>query len=203
MPRPPRVAARPVMTAARGRCAAGQFYKMNPMVQTNAPMTIFGYPSVKIRGFDHSASIIAGVRQGPYAYLDAAFKTGAIGHKLTFGGAWDTYREDKHVNSYVDATASDGSPYVTPVGLSTQELLHLPSPVFSTDFGPRDKASQSSNQNLVLGDDISLESLESGGVVPDDPVLYTNSGAPARSSKRSSAGSTRSAPSSASRRTCC
>lgn len=171
--------------------------------------------------------------QGAYAYLDAAFKTGAIGHKLTFGGSWDTYREDKHVNSYVDATASDGSPYVTPVGLSTQELLDLPSPVFSTDYGPRYKASQSSNQNLVLGDDIRfgdqwsalvgvnyaklvtrsyattgelssryedsavtpsvsivykptpqlttylsyMESLESGGTVPDDPVLYTNPGA--------------------------
>src|SRR5690606_32431500 len=39
-----------------------QLYKMKPVVQVNAPMTIFGYPSVKVRGFDHSNRIVGGVR---------------------------------------------------------------------------------------------------------------------------------------------
>lgn len=171
--------------------------------------------------------------QGAYAYVDAAFKTGGISHKLTFGGSWDTYREDRHANSYLPGATVDGDPYPTPANLTTQQLLDLASPVFPSDYGARYKASQSSNHNLVLGDDIRfseqwsalvgvnharldtrayaasgelsssyedsaltptvsliykpsqplttylsyMESLESGGVVPDDPVLYNNPGA--------------------------
>jgi iron complex outermembrane receptor protein len=45
-----------------------QLYKMNPVVQVNAPMTIFGYPSVLIRGFNQSTGIVDGVRLSSYTY---------------------------------------------------------------------------------------------------------------------------------------
>jgi iron complex outermembrane receptor protein len=45
-----------------------QLYKMNPVVQTNAPSTIFGYPNVRIRGFDSSTGIVDGVRLSSYTY---------------------------------------------------------------------------------------------------------------------------------------
>jgi len=173
------------------------------------------------------------ISQGAYTYLDAAFKTGNVSHKLTMGGSWDTYREEKHVNSYVNATTSSGASYPTPTNLTTEQLLNLPSPTFSSNYGPRYKASESTNKNLVIGDDIQftdhwsalvgfnhasletrsystngqlssryensaltptvsliykpvqplttyasyMESLESGGVVPNDPNLYNNPGA--------------------------
>ncbi len=39
--------------------------------------------------------------QGAYTYLDAAFNTGAVKHKLTVGGSWDTFKEVLHINSYI------------------------------------------------------------------------------------------------------
>lgn len=173
------------------------------------------------------------ISQGAYTYLDAVFKTGSIAHKLTVGGSWDSYREDKHVNSYLSPITSSGTPYPTPVNLSTGQLHNLAAPNYSTDYGPRYKASQATNKNVVIGDDITftdrlsallginhatletrsystsgqlsssykssaltptvsliykpipslttyasyMESLESGGVVPNDPTLYNNPGA--------------------------
>lgn len=96
------------------------------------------------------------ISQGAYTYLDAAFKTGDVSHKLTFGGSWDTYKEDKHVNSYVSGTDSNGAPYQTPTNLTTEQLLNLASPNFGSDYGPRYKATQATNRNVMLGDDITF-----------------------------------------------
>lgn len=172
------------------------------------------------------------ISQGAYTYLDAAFKTGSVAHKLTLGGSWDTYREDKYTNSYIYGTTSNGADYPTPVNLTTQQLLNLAAPGFSSSYGPRYKAADATNSNIVVGDDITfthqlsallganyatletrsygttgalssnykssaltptvsliykpapplstyvsyMESLEAGGVVPNDPSLYNNPG---------------------------
>jgi len=172
------------------------------------------------------------ISQGAYTYLDAAFTTGSVSHKLTIGGSWDTYREEKHVTSSAIATTSSGTAYPTPTNLTTDQLHDLASPTFSANYGPRYKSSQSINKNVVIGDDIHfseqwsalvgfnhatletrsystsgqlssrykdsaltptlsliykplqplttylsyMESLEAGGVVPNDPTLYNNPG---------------------------
>lgn len=173
------------------------------------------------------------ISQGAYTYLDATFKTGSIAHKLTIGGSWDTYREEKHASNYVSPLTGSGAPYPTPSQLTTEQLHDLTAPNYPTNYGPRYKASQAFNKNVVIGDDIRfsdqwsallglnhatletrsyatngqlssrykssaltptvsliykpvqpltaylsyMESLESGGVVPNDPTLYNNPGA--------------------------
>lgn len=94
------------------------------------------------------------ISQGAYAYVDVSFDTGGIGHKLTVGGSWDTYRETRHVNNGVRGTNADGSAYVIPTGLTADELMSLPEPKFSTDYGALYKATEATNTNVVIGDDI-------------------------------------------------
>lgn len=168
------------------------------------------------------------ISQGAYTYLDAAFNTGDIAHKLTIGGSWDSYREEKYVNSYV----YDDN-YPTPTRLTVDQLLGLAAPNFSSDYGTRYRASHATDKNVMIGDDIRfnerwsalvgfnhatletraygtngrlssryessavtptvsliykpiqplttyvsyMESLEAGGTVPNDAVLYNNPGA--------------------------
>ncbi len=173
------------------------------------------------------------ISQGAFTYLDVAFATGGIAHKLTLGGSWDTYKEEKHFNNWTSPTTSSGAPYPTPANLTVDQLLDLPAPRYDADYGPRYKASEATNGNVVIGDDIAftdklsalvgvnyatletsaysnagvrtsnyedsaltptvsliykpltqlttyvsyMESLESGGIVPNDPTLYNNPGA--------------------------
>lgn len=96
------------------------------------------------------------VSQGAYTYLDMAFDTGPIGHKLTVGGSWDTYKEVRHTIGNVPGTYADGTPYPPGANLTLDELLNMPTPVFNGDPGPLYKSNDATNTNVVIGDDIAF-----------------------------------------------
>lgn len=91
-----------------------------------------------------------------YVYVDASFDTGGIGHKLTVGGSWDTYRVNQYSPNYIDPLNADGTPYVVPANVPLEDFLNLPEPSFTTKRGPRYKASQATNTNIIIGDDIAF-----------------------------------------------
>ncbi len=96
------------------------------------------------------------VSQGAYTYLDLAFRTGPIDHKLTLGGSWDTYKEVRHVVGNVPGTYADGTAYPAGSNLTLDELLNMPTPVFDGDPGPLYKANDATNFNAIIGDDVTF-----------------------------------------------
>ncbi|WP_418185295.1 TonB-dependent receptor [Aliarcobacter vitoriensis] len=86
-----------------------------------------------------------------YTYLDSKFDTGTISHKLTFGISGETYKEEKYVNTWIE-----DSSYITPNGLTLDEFMNLPSPNFSSDYGSKYKANETTNTNIIIGDDITF-----------------------------------------------
>ncbi|MFC4954349.1 TonB-dependent siderophore receptor [Acinetobacter puyangensis] len=91
------------------------------------------------------------ISQGVYSYLDAKFNTGTIQHKLTVGFSGDNYQEKKYTNSYVQDI---DSAYVTPSRLTADQLMSLNSPNFSTNYGTRYKATDNTNKNIIIGDEV-------------------------------------------------
>ncbi|RBQ30609.1 TonB-dependent siderophore receptor [Arcobacter sp. FW59] len=92
------------------------------------------------------------ISHSAYAYLDSKFDTGTISHKLTFGVSGETYKERKYKKSRI----TDSS-YGIPSGLTTSELMNLPSPNFSSDYGSEKFiASETTNKNIIIGDDITF-----------------------------------------------
>ena len=45
-----------------------QLFKMTPVVQNNAPFTVFGYPTLAVRGFAQSTGVVDGVKLSSYTY---------------------------------------------------------------------------------------------------------------------------------------
>ncbi|WP_419678411.1 TonB-dependent siderophore receptor [Aliarcobacter lanthieri] len=92
------------------------------------------------------------ISHSAYAYLDSKFDTGTISHKLTFGISGETYKERKYKKSSI----TDSS-YGIPSGLTTSGLMNLPSPNFSSDYGSEKFiASETTNKNIIIGDDITF-----------------------------------------------
>ncbi|WP_152017708.1 TonB-dependent receptor [Aliarcobacter butzleri] len=91
------------------------------------------------------------ISQSAYSYLDSKFDTGTISHKLTFGISEETYKEEKHVNTWIE-----DSSYITPSGLTDDEFMNLSSPNFSSDYGSKYKANETTNKNIIIGDDITF-----------------------------------------------
>ena len=90
------------------------------------------------------------ISHSAYSYLDSKFDTGTISHKLTFGISGETYKERKYKKSSI----TDSS-YGIPSGLTTSELMNLTSPSFSSDYGSEKFiASETTNKNIIIGDDI-------------------------------------------------
>jgi iron complex outermembrane receptor protein len=110
------------------------------------------------------------ISKAGYTYLDAVFNTLGINHKLTLGISVDNYQEKKYSNSYV----YDDS-YVPPSGLSDAELMALAKPNFSTDYGHRYTATDNSNLNIILGDEIIFNTKWSALLGLNYSNLETNS----------------------------
>ncbi|MFT4053379.1 MAG: TonB-dependent receptor [Novosphingobium sp.] len=96
------------------------------------------------------------VSDGAYTYLDAAFDTFGVRHKLTVGGSWDTYKELRHTVGNVQGYKSDGTIYSAASNVTLEELLNLEDPVFPGDPGPLYKSTLATNTNAVIGDDITF-----------------------------------------------
>lgn len=96
------------------------------------------------------------ISQGAYTYLDVAFDTGPIAHKLTVGGSWDTYQEKRHVVGNVPGTYADGTAYPAGSNMTLEELLNMETPVFNGDPGPLYKANDATNYNAIIGDDVTF-----------------------------------------------
>ncbi len=129
------------------------------------------------------------ISQGAYTYLDVAFDTGPIGHKLTVGGSWDTFKEVRHVVGNVPGTYADGTPYPPGANLTLDELLNMPTPVFDGDPGPKYKSNDSTNFNAIIGDDIaftdSLSALVGFNYSTIRTRSYTTAGARSSGYKKS------------------
>ncbi len=91
------------------------------------------------------------ISRSAYAYLDSKFDIGTISHKLTLGVSGETYKEEKHVNTWIE-----DSSYITPSGLTDDEFMNLASPNFSSDYGSKYKANETTNKNIIIGDDITF-----------------------------------------------
>ena len=89
-----------------------------------------------------------------YLFLDAAFATGAIGHKMTLGYQGN----DSRVKQYEDHIPSDGSQYADvgggalPFGSSEQ----VSKPGYSIGHGSKHLASTSQSNNFLIGDVITF-----------------------------------------------
>lgn len=92
------------------------------------------------------------ISHSAYTYLDSKFETGTIAHKFTLGVSGETYKERKYKNS----TIRDNN-YLTPTGLTSDELMSLSSPNFSSNYGSEKFiASETTNKNIIIGDDITI-----------------------------------------------
>ncbi|WP_313441450.1 TonB-dependent receptor [Novosphingobium sp.] len=96
------------------------------------------------------------ISDSAYVYVDASFDTGGIGHKLTVGGSWDTYRVNQYSPNYIAPLNPDGTPYVVPANVPLEDFLNLPEPSYTTERGPRYKANQATNTNVIIGDDVTF-----------------------------------------------
>ncbi|OCL95506.1 TonB-dependent receptor [Aliarcobacter thereius] len=95
------------------------------------------------------------ISQSAYAYLDSKFDTGSISHKLTIGISGETYKERKHINSNI-TNSSYVIPSGIPSGLTSEQLMDLASPSFSSDYSSKYKANETTSKNIIIGDDITF-----------------------------------------------
>ena len=109
-----------------------------------------------------------------YLFLDAAFATGAIGHKMTMGYQGN----DSRVKQYEDHIPSDGSQYADvgggalPFGSSEQ----VTKPGYSIGHGSKHLASTSQSNNFLIGDVITFNDQWSSivGVTRTQIKSYAN-----------------------------
>ena len=109
-----------------------------------------------------------------YLFLDAAFATGAIGHKVTMGYQGN----DSRVKQYEDHIPSDGSQYADvgggalPFGSSEQ----VTKPGYSIGHGSKHLASTSQSNNFLIGDVITFNDQWSSivGVTRTQIKSYAN-----------------------------
>ena len=109
-----------------------------------------------------------------YLFLDAAFATGAIGHKMTLGYQGN----DSRVKQYEDHIPSDGSQYADvgggamPFGNSEQ----VGKPGYSIGHGSKHLASTSQSNNFLIGDVITFNDQWSSivGVTRTQIKSYAN-----------------------------
>ena len=109
-----------------------------------------------------------------YLFLDAAFATGAIGHKMTLGYQGN----DSRVKQYEDHIPSDGSQYADvgggalPFGSSEQ----VTKPGYSIGHGSKHLASTSQSNNFLIGDVITFNDQWSSivGVTRTQIKSYAN-----------------------------
>ena len=109
-----------------------------------------------------------------YLFLDAAFATGAIGHKMTLGYQGN----DSRVKQYEDHIPSDGSQYADvgggalPFGNSEQ----VSKPGYSIGHGSKHLASTSQSNNFLIGDVITFNDQWSSivGVTRTQIKSYAN-----------------------------
>lgn len=102
-----------------------------------------GWPSISTPSYATS--------QGAYAYLDSAFQTGGIKHKLTVGISGDTLRNVRHVVGSV--SASNSPAYTDPDDLMSWAM---PDAFRNVDAGGKYRSAFSRNMNVIVGDDISF-----------------------------------------------
>ena len=109
-----------------------------------------------------------------YLFLDAAFATGTIGHKMTLGYQGN----DSRVKQYEDHIPSDGSQYADvgggalPFGSSEQ----VTKPGYSIGHGSKHLASTSQSNNFLIGDVITFNDQWSSivGVTRTQIKSYAN-----------------------------
>lgn len=109
-----------------------------------------------------------------YLFLDAAFETGAIGHKMTLGYQGN----DSRIKQYEDHIPSDGSQYADvgggalPFGSSEQ----VSKPGYSIGHGSKHLASTSQSNNFLIGDVITFNDQWSSivGVTRTQIKSYAN-----------------------------
>ncbi|RBQ31608.1 TonB-dependent siderophore receptor [Arcobacter sp. FW59] len=96
------------------------------------------------------------IAQGAYAYLDSEFNTSSIKHKLTFGASGDILDVKRYENN---SNWVAGSPRYT----NPNDLMSFSKPSSGWDYGTEDwdygrkyKSSESTNSNIILGDDITF-----------------------------------------------
>ena len=89
------------------------------------------------------------IAQGAYAYLDSAFETLGIQHRLTVGASGDWLRVNEHRDGYV--SASNSPSFTNPNDMMSWAM---PDEFRNPTWGSLYKSSQSSNTNIIVGDDI-------------------------------------------------
>lgn len=93
--------------------------------------------------------------QGAYAYLDSVFETFGIRHRLTVGASADWLRVTTHIVSSV--SASNSPYYADPADLMGWSM---PAAFANPNWGGTYRSSDSTNTNIIVGDDIQFtESL--------------------------------------------
>ncbi|MCT7651346.1 TonB-dependent siderophore receptor [Aliarcobacter butzleri] len=92
------------------------------------------------------------IAQGAYAYLDSEFNTSSVKHKLTFGASGDIL----DVKRYQNNSKSGGN---SPIYTNPNDLMSWSKPSIlseSWDYGKKYKSSESTNSNIIIGDDITF-----------------------------------------------
>lgn len=91
--------------------------------------------------------------QGAYVYLDSAFNTGSVEHKLTIGFSGDNSEQKSYIKNNIYDSA-----FVVPKNLTLQQLMDMELPVglLSKDYGGRYIANETENTNLMIGDTITF-----------------------------------------------
>ncbi|MBD8573290.1 TonB-dependent receptor [Pseudomonas syringae] len=88
-----------------------------------------------------------------YLFLDAAFDTGSIGHKLTAGYQGNTSRQ----RQYEDHIPYPGPQYVSPVGeIPLSERPQVGKPSYSIGHGDQRLANVTETNNFLIGDVITF-----------------------------------------------
>ncbi|MEN0035504.1 MAG: TonB-dependent receptor [Cellvibrio sp.] len=108
--------------------------------------------------------------QGAYVYLDSAFNTGSVEHKLTVGFSGDNSEQKNHIKSSV----SD-STFVVPKNLTLQQLMdmEMPAGLLAKDYGGRYIANETENTNLMIGDTITFNEQWSSIVGVNQSTIKT------------------------------
>ncbi|CAM3794765.1 Ferric anguibactin receptor [Pseudomonas reidholzensis] len=108
-----------------------------------------------------------------YLFMDAAFATGPLGHKVTVGYQGNTSR----TKQYVDHIPFPGPQYQSPVGdIPLGEQPQVGKPGYSIGHGDQRLADSSESNNFLLGDIITFNEQWSAilGVTQTQIKSYTN-----------------------------
>ncbi len=91
--------------------------------------------------------------QGAYVYLDGAFSTGSVEHKLTVGFSGDNSEQKTHIKSAVY-----DSSFVVPNNLTLEQLMamEMPAGLLAKDYGGRYISNETENTNIMIGDSITF-----------------------------------------------